>query len=104
MTPLLLYVCKLPIVEKIVYLTESLLLCWFFVGSLLVFPKSYDIYVSSQSHELQCEFMFVRCANNCGTFVYRADLAHHMTYDCSRRTVKCKFCHNDVLYNKEEVR
>ena len=63
----------------------------------------YSIDLLLQSHVQQCGFGFVRCGNQCGTFVYRADLKHHMDYECSRRTTKCKFCNNDISHDQDEV-
>ena len=40
-----------------------------------------------------CQYVEVRCSNNCGSFVQRQYLANHVKNECPCRTVNCQYCH-----------
>ncbi|PFX14515.1 TNF receptor-associated factor 6-like [Stylophora pistillata] len=55
-----------------------------------------------QEHLNVCDFIDVKCPKKCGREMQRKDLKEHLEKECPNRTLPCKHCKNEIMWNELE--
>ncbi|XP_071480256.1 TNF receptor-associated factor 4-like [Diadema antillarum] len=50
------------------------------------------------AHLGKCQLEVVFCENKCGAQLQRRFINHHMLNECAKRSIPCKYCHKDFVY------